>query len=180
MKAWFRRILIASLLVSAMLAALFETATHVGRGWLRGEAFYDGRPTSFWRGHIDEWIERFDSSDLALRSMNMVAIMSKREREERANAIAVFGVPWPRPRPDTWTQRFFNTIRRAPDGGRDWQPPKALWGWYGAEAVLSDLARDAKYQPFAARALWNVKRIEAISAAGEEPTLDFVLVVGAK
>ena len=35
--------------VGLTLAGLYESVTHVGRGWLRGEAFYQGRPTSYWR-----------------------------------------------------------------------------------------------------------------------------------
>lgn len=49
MKKWLRRILIAAVLVGLTLGILYECATHVGRGWLFGEAFYQGRPTSYWR-----------------------------------------------------------------------------------------------------------------------------------
>lgn len=38
-----------ALFIGLTLAGLYESATHVGRGWLRGEAFFDGRPTSWWR-----------------------------------------------------------------------------------------------------------------------------------
>ena len=46
MKKWLRRVLVAVVFVGLTLGVLYECATHVGRGWLRGEAFYDGRPTS--------------------------------------------------------------------------------------------------------------------------------------
>jgi hypothetical protein len=39
----------------AFAAALFESTTHVGRGWWRGEAFYGDRPTSYWRGELGNW-----------------------------------------------------------------------------------------------------------------------------
>jgi hypothetical protein len=52
MKKWLRRIPIAALLVGLTLGILYECATHVGRGWLYGEAFYRGMPTSAWRGVI--------------------------------------------------------------------------------------------------------------------------------
>ncbi len=35
--------------VGLTFAGLYEHVTHAGRGWLRGEAFYQGRPTSYWR-----------------------------------------------------------------------------------------------------------------------------------
>jgi hypothetical protein len=38
-------------LTGALIAAYFEPS-HCVRGWLWGEAFFDGRPTSFWRGVV--------------------------------------------------------------------------------------------------------------------------------
>ncbi len=39
--------------IGLAMAGWYEHATHVGRGWLRGEAFYQGRPTSYWRVLIE-------------------------------------------------------------------------------------------------------------------------------
>lgn len=36
------------------LVAYFEP-THCVRGWLHGEAFFDGRPTSYWGDEIEPW-----------------------------------------------------------------------------------------------------------------------------
>ena len=36
-------------------AALFEFTTHIGRGCWRGEAFYQGRPASWWSGELEAW-----------------------------------------------------------------------------------------------------------------------------
>jgi hypothetical protein len=47
-RTWF--LLIA--LIGVALAVYFEP-THCVRGWLWGEAFYDGRPTSYWRGVVE-------------------------------------------------------------------------------------------------------------------------------
>jgi hypothetical protein len=47
-RTWFS--LIA--LVGIALAVYFEP-THCVRGWLWGEAFFDGRPTSWWRGVVE-------------------------------------------------------------------------------------------------------------------------------
>src|SRR5258705_201896 len=46
--------------LALVAGVLYEASTHVARGWLRGEAFYDGRPTSYWRERCDEYIQRFD------------------------------------------------------------------------------------------------------------------------
>src|SRR5215475_11766171 len=40
---------IALLGVAGVLLAVYFEPTYCVRGWLRGEAFYDGRPTSYWR-----------------------------------------------------------------------------------------------------------------------------------
>ena len=71
MRKWLRRGGVVVLLIGLTLGILFETSSHVVRGWLRGEAFYDGRPTSYWRikltpwkvvyGHKDCWYEREES-----------------------------------------------------------------------------------------------------------------------
>lgn len=51
---WTRRRtwLLLAALVGVALAVYFEP-THCVRGWLRGEAFFDGRPTSWWRGVVE-------------------------------------------------------------------------------------------------------------------------------
>jgi hypothetical protein len=55
-----RRIWLLSLaaLCAVALAVYFEPS-HCVRGWLWGEAFFDGRPTSYWRAELqcyDTWI----------------------------------------------------------------------------------------------------------------------------
>jgi hypothetical protein len=49
-----RRLLVAGGLLLLALAAWFEP-TGVVRGWLRGEAFYDGRPTNYWSRELGRW-----------------------------------------------------------------------------------------------------------------------------
>src|SRR3954470_12842024 len=51
-----KRRLLAGLFVMAFLvvAAWFEPTCAV-RGWLRGEAFYQGRPTSYWSRELQHW-----------------------------------------------------------------------------------------------------------------------------
>jgi hypothetical protein len=50
-RLWFLFLGVAGL----TFGVLYESATHVGRGWLRGEAFFDGRPTSYWAAELAQW-----------------------------------------------------------------------------------------------------------------------------
>ena len=75
-RRWLRRGIIAAAILAVLAGVLYETSTHVGRGWLRGEAFYDGRPTSFWRARIDGWVARFDEPDQALAYLRASSMIS--------------------------------------------------------------------------------------------------------
>jgi hypothetical protein len=55
MTRWRWRILIAAVLIVVAAAVVFEAVTHIGRGWLFGEPFYEGRPASFWAVEIERW-----------------------------------------------------------------------------------------------------------------------------
>ena len=46
---------IAILVVVAAGVVTFEATTNVLRGWWRGEAFYHGRPTSYWSEEMRQW-----------------------------------------------------------------------------------------------------------------------------
>src|ERR1043166_2014278 len=52
-----KRRLLGWSLILAILAALavWLEPTRVVWGWLRGEAFYQGRPTSWWRQELSHW-----------------------------------------------------------------------------------------------------------------------------
>src|SRR5262245_32398789 len=51
-----RRLLHWSLLLVIFAAfAVWLEPTRVVWGWLRGEAFYEGRPTSWWRNELSHW-----------------------------------------------------------------------------------------------------------------------------
>ena len=90
MRKWLRRVVIVVVPGLLILAGLYEAATHVGRSWLSGEAFYEGRPTSWWRGRIDEWMERFDSADDGVRSIGLVAVS---DVLSMICSVAAFGDP---------------------------------------------------------------------------------------
>jgi hypothetical protein len=56
-----RRFVRWSLLLAILAAfAVWLEPTRVVWGWLRGEAFYQGRPTSYWRGDYDNWTPWFN------------------------------------------------------------------------------------------------------------------------
>src|SRR5262245_19027534 len=73
MKKYLGRGLTIAALIALTIGIVFEWETHVVRGWLRGEAVFDGRPTSFWRLRCDEWLERFDDKDSLTQCTWMVA-----------------------------------------------------------------------------------------------------------
>jgi hypothetical protein len=50
-----RQISLALLAVVVAGLALLESVSHIGRGWWRGEAFYHGRPSSYWAHELPRW-----------------------------------------------------------------------------------------------------------------------------
>jgi len=53
-----RRLIRWSLILIVLVAlAIWLEPTRIVWGWLRGEAFYDGFPTSYWRGVIERDLE---------------------------------------------------------------------------------------------------------------------------
>jgi hypothetical protein len=133
-----------ALLLAALIvfATFYEFSTHVGRGWLRGEAFYDGRPTAFWRARVDHWLTQFVDPEDAVRCLIIIN-----------GADAVDGVPLLRPaRHPVWgpVRELFQSAQARE---REWDTPKVLMGDPGAAAVLQELAREEKYRAVAKRAL---------------------------
>ena len=55
MKRRSRRLLIAAALLALVAGAFYESVTRVGRGWLSGEPFHEGRPASYWADEIERW-----------------------------------------------------------------------------------------------------------------------------
>ena len=63
-----RNLAVFLIALAALLAGVaYDASTHVVRGWLRGEAFFDGRPTSYWCQEVDRWIDRHPSREEAER-----------------------------------------------------------------------------------------------------------------
>jgi hypothetical protein len=152
MKNWLRRLLIAVLLIALTCGVLYEMATHVGRGWLRGEAFYEGRPTSYWRARCDEWLLRFDSVEEAV-DYYPPGIALPLLGDEKLPLQGSWLVPKIRPRPDAFWRQAVERFRPNQDRWEDDWPPRVLFGNPGAEEVLHELAREEAYRPLAQKAL---------------------------
>jgi hypothetical protein len=51
-----RRLSCWSIMLAILVAfVVWLEPTRVGWGWLRGEAFYEGRPTCWWRTELERW-----------------------------------------------------------------------------------------------------------------------------
>lgn len=50
-----RRVVLGGLLIGILALVVCLEPTRVTWGWLRGEAFYEGRPTSYWRGELERF-----------------------------------------------------------------------------------------------------------------------------
>ncbi len=161
MKRWLRLLLIAAALVGLTLASLYEYATHVGRGWLFGEAFFDGRPTSYWSSQIDRWVARYNSPKEAEESMNWL----------RPRVLAGIELSWSPGEDEVLIQvdndgrelsmarltRFPPTIWERLQNALqpDRQPPNVLIAMSDAEPVLRELDAEARFHAFTKRARRN-------------------------
>jgi hypothetical protein len=149
-----RRILLLFLAVSGLtLASLYEAATHVGRGWLRGDALYQGRPTSYWRSRCDEWLERFDTVEDAAHWIPpgiSVPIVDDRGFTD----MSLLRI---RPRTQTFWTQVTDRFRSADDRWQEDWPPRVLFGYPGSEPVLEALAQEPKYRSIVERPLKYAK-----------------------
>jgi hypothetical protein len=163
-----RTCLLLSALIGLLLTAAFEP-TYCVRGWLRGEAFFEGRPTSYWRSEIDQWIARHPTPQEAERCEWRIHVhFDPRTPDDADNCgggagrISVrapagngaYGLEYrwyPRStiwgRVHNWWQGF-----PPPDPRPDSEVPLVLSGLRDAEAVWTELESMAAYQPFVRRA----------------------------
>jgi hypothetical protein len=176
MKKWLRRALIAIGLIGMTLAGLYEYATHVGRGWLRGEAFFDGQPTSYWAERCDEWLARFDDNG-ALVQYTWCLPVEIPAQEGIFNVgmpedlvIQMKGGSMALPRETIWN-RIRDAGRLSADLDRDQKyhfAPKILWGTPETGPVLEELALNEEYRPLATLALRRVEGYRRLQARFEE------------
>jgi hypothetical protein len=152
MKKWLLRLTIAGVLIGLTLAGLYEYATHIGRGWLHGEATYQGRPTSYWRVRCDDWLERFDSPEDAARWIPPGISMPVLAHEDFLNSTTRI-----RPRPQGFWTGLTDRFRTADDRWQEDWPPNVLFGYPGSEPVLEELAQEAQYRLLTERPLQYAK-----------------------
>jgi hypothetical protein len=141
MKKWLLRSALVVGLLTLTLGILYECATHVGRGWLRGAAFYQDRPTSYWRSAIEAWEDRFESAEAAQRYLRL----------QTGSTILLFQSP----RPTVWARtRSWVGLETANDD----EPPAILGAGYlrgpegEPEPVLAELEADPAMRPYVAHA----------------------------
>jgi hypothetical protein len=169
MKTWLR-ILITCIEAAVVLTVVYFEPTHCVRGVLWREAFYEGKPTSYWRERIERWMAQYSSPEEALENMVLVQLVK--------------GVPVGRPgefnafisgpqeviidsstlvalRPPTPWERFRAAIWLGRGDG-SLPMPGVLHGEMDAEPVLRELARDEKSRQVVERALNNAKAIRVI------------------
>src|SRR5262245_44509945 len=73
------------LLFTFVSLAIWLDPTRVVWGWLRGEAFYQGRPTSWWKTKLQDWHQSTESGILLdFPDGNGVLILRKPTILERA------------------------------------------------------------------------------------------------
>jgi len=141
--------------VGLTFASLYESVTHVGRGWLRGEAFFDGRPTSYWVTRCDEWLERFESPEDATRwrAPNLMYTMLDDDVH-----VGYVGFQLIRPRTDTsWSQLADRFRSDQALFELDHWPPAVLIGYPDSQSVLEELVKEERYRLLVGRPLRHAK-----------------------
>lgn len=139
MKRWTRLSLLAVVAITLGVGIVYEFATHVGRGLLCGEAFYQGRPTSYWRCEIEAWVARFDKRELAAGYLRAT---------DGIGGWQDYGIA-PRPSVHREIRAWLHLNSDIPG---DDDPPAILNGEPDAEEVLAELDGDSVLQPFVDRA----------------------------
>ena len=138
MKRWLRYA-VWTLEVAAVLAVAYFEPTYGVRGVLRGDAFYEGRSTSYWRHRIDRWLDQFEAPEDAIAAVHWT------EMAGNINVIdgAVLFTPI------KTNSNVMERVRNYLGWGRNedviWEPPPVLRGGPSAEPVLEQLERDPAY-----------------------------------
>jgi hypothetical protein len=171
---------LACLLILAVLAAfaVWLEPTRVVWGWLRGEAFFHGRPTSYWRYKCDEWMARFDDHDFFTLCTWLVPFEVPAEP-----GLRKFGIPddllnvgggMINP-PQTVFKRFFDSFRSKEEikHERDYEfAPRILWATPDTEPVLLELQQEERYRWLATIALRRVAEYRKVEAEVEQERRD--------
>ncbi len=139
-------------LLGVALAVYFEP-THCVRGWLWGEAFFDGRPTSYWRDRSDEWLEHFHSPEHAAQ---MIRFWRMKDGLCTTDSFDYGSLRRPR-RKTYWTRvrKYFrpNYFGELPPAVFSPRPLEHE----ATEAVLMELQKEERFKPAVERALQNLQ-----------------------
>jgi len=110
-----RRLLCWSLILVILAAfAVWLEPTRVVWGWLRGEAFYDGRPTSYWERVLTNWDELYLDTcddnwfDLDESKADSLSIISGSLVERHRDVLRIRGILTIRSHKNNWIA----TVRR--------------------------------------------------------------------
>ena len=170
-----RRIwLVLTAFAALSLGVLVELETHIGRGWLHGEEFFDGRPTSFWRARCDEWLDRFDDPDSLTQCTWLLTFEIPAEPGMRRFGVPedleLKGASMAMPR-ETYWKRFMDGLRPKAELERERAydyAPKILWATPETEPILHILEREEKYRWLATLALRRVKNYREVARVTKE------------
>jgi hypothetical protein len=161
MRKWTVRLCVSFFFALLIAATLYECSSHVVRGWLRGEAFYDGRPTSWWSDQCDAWLNRFDTPEDAVGwAEGPLMISAKKPNSDELVLYAVenFGLS----AFDTQTPHRRGYLSRLMDWmvGRqdDNHGPKVLRGYLGSVDVARELAMVPRFERMAKNSLRRAER----------------------
>ena len=166
-----RRLLRWSLILIILAAfAVWLEPSRVVRGWLRGEAFYQGRPTSYWREKCDEWMSRFDDLD-SLTTFTWllpfdVPIEPGLRKFGMPDDLQLNGGGIRNPR-ETFLTRLIDRFRPedAIKRERDYEfSPRIFWATPDTEPVLLELQKEEKYRWLATLALRRVAEYLKVEA----------------
>lgn len=142
MKSWLR-LLIAGIEAAIVLAAIYFEPTYCVRGKMWGEAFFEDRPTSYWRDRIDRWMLQFDNADQAAAIVDWVNSKDLSNIADGKTVVILWDYKAATQQPPFW-QRARSWLKK--DNTNDWGPPKVLTSDDpSAELVLRELAREERY-----------------------------------
>jgi hypothetical protein len=151
MKRWLR-ILIPLFEATIVLAVIYFEPTYCVRGELWREAFFEDRPTSYWRKRIDRWMSQFDNIEQAIAMIDWDGDQDGTGQLVFSGVNVVFVQKSP-----TFLERAKSWVKWPEDAGDDWMVPRVLRGGPHAEPVLRELAAEDRFQTVAHRALSKQK-----------------------
>lgn len=116
----------AGVIVFVLIFAVWLEPTRLGWGWIRGDAFYDGRPTCYWEQVLKNWrvASTVELNFVAVETRNMSTTF---EMNRKPKQIIVYE--------PTWLTKVVSQFL----GGSDPEAPKVLDGDPLSSNVLSEL-----------------------------------------